>query len=62
MGVIENEEEREGPDEEEVDGHDISGMGGQKSVPRGPAGAPAGAVPRDREFGDAVPARSRVES
>jgi hypothetical protein len=46
---------REGRDDEEVDGHDIAGMGGAKSAPRGrgPRRRPMHVL-RDREFGEVV--------
>jgi hypothetical protein len=47
--------EGEGRHEEEVDGDDVSGMGGQKRAPgrRGPRRGSVH-VPGDREFGDVV--------
>jgi hypothetical protein len=51
----EEQAKREGRDEEEVDGHNISGMGGEKRAPRGRRSRRRPMhVPRDREFGDAV--------
>jgi hypothetical protein len=51
----EKQAKREGRDEEEVDGRNISGMGGEKRAPRGRRSRRRPMhVSRDREFGDAV--------